>query len=193
MNKIHSKSTRGDTYSPTELNINHTDNAQPSKYKLANFNTLSKFASELDIEIPDRLLKKHQLYDKHYFFTSNEEFNVSLARAEFTDLSMAPILAFGQSGYGFNSGIFSIFYADDAFTYHFEIPFGGAFTDNANGAKRITAAFFALNNFIQNNTLPKGGRTVVAIADGLENGSPKFANVDRSSGEVVEIDNLSFY
>lgn len=120
--------------------------------------TLSKvnqFADSIGISIPSEIIAKRDLHDRGYFFSSDGNFYGGMSELQFANLfkSGKQILAFGQSGHGFNSYEFNIFYTCSKFGYFFKTSFGGAFTDNKKQAGVITNAFAALKNFIKNNNL----------------------------------------
>jgi hypothetical protein len=162
-------------------------------FKIAKAEDFDKFSHELKIKIPEKLLNAYQLYDMGYFFASDKGFQIPFTEQEFINLAKENhhIFAFGQGGYGFNNGKFDIYYIDDKFGYHFNIPFGGAFMENDQGAKRITVAFTALEKFVQNNALPKGDTNITIITDNLQ--GVEFTKIDRKSGKGQKISGLHFY
>ncbi|MDR2432739.1 MAG: hypothetical protein LBD34_03230 [Puniceicoccales bacterium] len=115
--------------------------------KLPPFDRASKeeinaFEKELGIAIPQEIYKSVAMYKFGYYFSSKDGFLGTHTDPEFIELlkdrSNCPLVAFGQAGYGFNSGRFELYYINDALGYKLNIPFGGAFMDNDTIAKEIT-------------------------------------------------------
>lgn len=144
------------------------------------------FAAELGIIIPVRFVKDPNLVcvsSDSEFFTTNERYGVFpeieaqiLAREEnfgFTKLRGKDeyFLAFGQSGYGFNSWTFNICYANDVFCYLFKTAFGGVFIspNETNTAKvKIDNGFQVLSKIIDNKRFEKNETYFIAYNDNLE-------------------------
>ncbi|MDR1375672.1 MAG: hypothetical protein LBJ45_02575 [Holosporaceae bacterium] len=161
-------------------------------FEQASVQTLADFAVELGIEIPSEFTHYVMMYDMGYFFSSDNTFMPPLTSDGFVDFVKKdqPIIAFGQRGYGFNSGTFDIFYVSSNFGYYFTIQFGGAFTNNEDSARYITGAFSDLRNFINKGSLAfdPAYRTVILDIFPIV----KFIKIDRVSGAEKEVTDIVF-
>jgi hypothetical protein len=160
--------------------------------KLASMEEICEFEKNLKIEIPRELLGQNRFYDMDCFFSSDKQFRMPFPGSKLVDLARKgrPLFAFGQSGHGFNSGKFDIYFSGDGFAYHFTMPFGGAFMDNDEGAKYISRAFAALNEFTH-KTLPGSDADIIGIMDDSE--TVEFMKIDKISGKIHPMDPLNFY
>jgi hypothetical protein len=113
---------------------------------------INAFEEELGITIPPKIYESVPMYKFGYYFSSRDGFLGTYVDSEFIkllkDKNNAPLVAFGQAGYGFNSGRFELYYIDNAFGYRLNVPFGGAFMDNDAIAKEITETLAKLPDLI---------------------------------------------
>jgi hypothetical protein len=129
---------------------------------------INAFEKELGITIPREIYGSTAMYKFGYYFSSKDGFLGTHTDHHFIELlkdkSNVPLVAFGQAGYGFNSGRFELYYINDALGYKLDVPFGGAFMDNDAAAKEITETLAKLPALI-GKYKPSGDKTVTVIFD----------------------------
>lgn len=157
-------------------------------------NRVKKFYNEnfREISVPDKLLSKFpKLEQSHYIFTSDAAFfsgNNDLPSLPKLMSLKEPFLAFGQPpGYGFNNYNFVIYFADKNHVFMMDIPYGGVYVDNDEGAKKINEAFQKLVNFSANTSgISDGSKLGLFYKSELGGFSPIF-NVDRKTLDFREV------
>jgi hypothetical protein len=143
-------------------------NHSQMKLARASAGEINAFEKELGIAIPREIYESIPMYKFGYYFSSKDGFLGTRTDSEFVELledkSNVPLVAFGQAGYGFNSGRFGLYYIDDALGYKLNVPFGGAFMDNDAIAKEITEILAKLPNLLAKYK-SSGGEAITAIFD----------------------------
>jgi hypothetical protein len=160
-----------------ETNIQHEPFPVPPGYgepeKLPPFDRMSieeinAFEKELGIAIPQEIYKSLPMYKFGYYFSSKNGFLGTHTDLEFIELlkdrSNGPLVAFGQAGYGFNSGRFELYYINDALGYKLDVPFADAFMDNDAIAKEIPEILAKLPALI--GKYKPDGKIITVIFDG---------------------------
>jgi hypothetical protein len=129
---------------------------------------INAFEKELGITIPPEILKSVPMYKYGYFFSSKDGFMGTHVEPAFVkmveDRANVPLVAFGQTGYGFNSGRFEFYYISDTLGYHLNVGFGGAFMDNRAIAKEITTTLSKLPA-LETQYHSTDGKTVTVVLD----------------------------
>lgn len=135
-----------------------------------NFARIEDFVSDLGLTIPDRFSQDPYLQcttRDGTFFSTDREYNIfAKIQKQMSFDQMHPtsrkilknnpyFLGFGQSGHGFNSYQFNVYYADPKLNYFFSCPFGGVFegVDDVNEARlEVNKAFNFLDQLIDNDS-----------------------------------------
>jgi hypothetical protein len=137
-------------------------------FNRTNIEEINAFEKELGITIPQEIYKSLPMYKFGYYFSSKDGFLGTYTDPGFIELlkdgSHIPLVAFGQAGYGFNSGRFELYYINDALGYKLDVPFGGAFMDNDAIAKDITEILAKLPALL-GKYKPSGDKTITVIFD----------------------------
>ncbi|MDR1255588.1 MAG: hypothetical protein LBJ94_01495 [Puniceicoccales bacterium] len=148
---------------------------------------ISAFEKELGIKIPEEIYKSVQMYKFGHYFSSKDGFLGTNTEHQFIELlsSATPLIAFGQAGYGFNSGRFELHYVDDKFAYKLDAPFGGAFMNNDEIAKELTATLAQLPALIEKYNADGSNQVVTVIFD---NGraKPSISQFDKNTREFID-------
>ncbi|MDR2629062.1 MAG: hypothetical protein LBC30_03685 [Puniceicoccales bacterium] len=153
-----------------------SDYGEPIKlppFDRAGVGEINAFEKELGIKIPREIYGSIPMYKFGYYFSSKDGFLGTHTDHHFIELlkdrSNVPLVAFGQAGYGFNSGRFELYYINDTLGYKLDVPFGGAFMDNDAIAKEITKLLVKLPVFMRKYK-SSGDKTITVIFDRGETG-----------------------
>jgi hypothetical protein len=131
---------------------------------------INAFEKELGIIIPRVIYESVPMYKFGYYFSSKDGFLGTHTDPAFIELvenkANAPLVAFGQAGYGFNSGRFELYYINSTLGYKLNVPFGGAFMDNDAIAKKITETLAKLPDLIAKHKSSDGKTMTIVFDDG---------------------------
>jgi hypothetical protein len=147
--------------------------AEPEKlppFEKTDIATINAFEKELGIAIPQELYESVPMYKFGYYFSSKDGFLGTYSDPEFIELlkdkNHIPLVAFGQTGYGFNSGRFEFYHISNALGYKLNIFFGGAFMNNDAIGKKITKTLAKLPDLIAKYKSSDGKTMTVIFDDG---------------------------
>jgi hypothetical protein len=145
----------------------------PPPFENIDIAAINAFEKELGITIPRGIYESVPMYKFGYYFSSNDGFLGTHTDSAFIELvenkANAPLVAFGQAGYGFNSGRFELYYITSTLGDKLNVPFDGAFMDNDAIAKEITETLAKLPE-LKAKHKSSDGKTLTFVFDDGESG-----------------------